>query len=247
MTRWIVDLTFVMFVCFSCGRAEISPSTEKAIVTHEQFTQAYGIVSKIDYLSFEYTRDGCYARALYMAMELASKEIPSSSMYAFQVSGDQPLQLEDGTRWNYHVAPMLKDGKDGEETVIDPAMKEGPYLPLKRWVSKMVYAGATPALARAQGSNYNSALAKGHMEDMISSITEMRPFKTSDIASACQTMYRYLGKEPQSGRGVDARRETLLNRTKGLLSELTVIDKLQPDSKSKSIACGGASFEIPQR
>ncbi len=94
----------------ACGQNQSGENSQsKALVTIDQAKQAFKIVADINYIPFTYIVDGCYARALYMSMELAAQKIPSSAYYIFGY-----LQPTDSVSWSYHVAPALQveDGED---------------------------------------------------------------------------------------------------------------------------------------
>jgi hypothetical protein len=69
----------------------------------------------LDYLPWDNTSDGCYARALYVSMHLASKGIPSNHIYVIARLG-HPLK---GGRWMWHVAPLVSDAQENL-WVLDP-------------------------------------------------------------------------------------------------------------------------------
>src|SRR5689334_17788201 len=80
-------------------------SSDQPLVSEATFNAAFRIVKAIDYVPFQYKVDGCYARALYMSMELASEGIESNAIFAF-ANEEAPLTVGD-IQWSYHVAPML--------------------------------------------------------------------------------------------------------------------------------------------
>src|SRR5687767_6751444 len=101
---------FGLLLVTGCGSADESPPTSdtQELVDQATFKKAFKIVSAIDYLPWEYKVDGCYARALYMSMELAAEGIPSNAAFAF---ADEFDELRVGEiEWQYHVAPMLQVG-----------------------------------------------------------------------------------------------------------------------------------------
>ena len=114
----------------ACGQAQKpAVSQSKALVTSSQAQAAFDIVSAIDYIPFTYIVDGCYARSLYMSMELAADKIPSSAFYMFGY-----LQPTDEVSWSYHVAPLLKI-RGQEAIVLDPAYEKEP-LTMTEWKAK---------------------------------------------------------------------------------------------------------------
>jgi len=107
----------------------------------------------VDYLPWEYSPDGCFARSYYVAMELAARGIPASqevvSLRWMQTATSAPrFTPVDGTRpgnapvlyrgavvtWDYHIAALLLPPVVAAPTVLDRAMESGP-VPLATWVA----------------------------------------------------------------------------------------------------------------
>lgn len=202
-------------------------SSLQAVVSQNQADEAFAIVYQLDYLPFNYIEDGCYARELYMSMELASDRIPSSAQYIY---GN--LRPTDDTRWSYHVAPLLKVGEE-EPWVLDPAFEDEP-LRLKSWIGKNFPAGRYRTAVKA-GSAYfdkNGRTSDFNDKRMVKNFEEMPTFLTSDIASACNVMYSYIARE---GEDIEYKRIKLLNRTAELVHDLARESKLEVRSISSRI------------
>lgn len=122
---------FSLFTLAACGQNSTQTSESKALVSQQQAAEAFAIVKDIDYLPFTYIVDGCYARSLYMSLELAAEKIPSSAHYVLGY-----LQPTQAVTWSYHVAPLLqlKDSTQ-EPWIIDPAFETGP-LTRTKWIEK---------------------------------------------------------------------------------------------------------------
>ncbi|MBY0371335.1 hypothetical protein K2X33_11655 [bacterium] len=86
------------------------------------FERAAEIIHSATYIPFTLNRTGCEARALYLAMELAAKDLPSRALV---VSGD--LRPQEGIRWPYHVALLLSAA--GEGRVVDLSLSALPFRP----------------------------------------------------------------------------------------------------------------------
>lgn len=120
-----------LFFLNACGSHQQGASETKALVSRAQAEQAFAIVEQIDYLPFSYIIDGCYARSLYMSLELAAQGIPSSEHYVYG-----QLQPTPEVGWSYHVAPLLqvKDSQQ-EPWILDPAFEQEP-LSRSQWIKK---------------------------------------------------------------------------------------------------------------
>jgi hypothetical protein len=122
---------FSLLALTACGPNAQQSSDTSALVSQGQANQAFAIVENIDYLPFTYIEDGCYARSLYMSLELAAQEIPSSAHYVFGA-----LQPTPAVVWSYHVAPMLQVKNSTQEPwVLDPAFEVEP-LTRTEWLNK---------------------------------------------------------------------------------------------------------------
>lgn len=219
---WLIALV-------SCGspapvvsNAALLVNAQSAKVSDEQAQLAYEIIAAIDYIPFTYTDDGCYARALYMAMELATRGLPSSAQF---LEGE--LSPDPYTSWWYHVALMLLVGANSEPTVVDPSLAATP-LPLSEWVP-LSHPAPGYRLFWVPGSVYASDEVFDNSEQapMIESLSELPMFRPRDLSDACKYMHRYIGYETElTWPERDAKRARLLARTRELLSQLAVIGKV---------------------
>ncbi|RZA24636.1 MAG: hypothetical protein EOP10_09310 [Proteobacteria bacterium] len=209
----------------ACGENQsVENSQSKALVTEAQAGRAFEIVKAIDYIPFTYIVDGCYARSLYMSMELAAKEIPSSAYYIFGY-----LQPTESVSWGYHVAPALKI-KGGESWILDPAFENEP-LSLAAWQAKNNPQGDFQNDLKA-GSAYfdpTGRTSEFNMNNMVQNFEEMPTFLTSDIASACTVMYQYIPLQKQTPSQSNAQRAKLVARTVKLVDALQNNGKLEND------------------
>lgn len=209
---------------FGCGQAsdettDQGDSETSAFVSSEQARKAFDVVYRIDYLPFNYIKDGCYARELYMSMELASFNIPSSAHYIYG-----SLRPNAQVAWSYHVAPLLKVD-ESEPWVLDPAFERKP-LKLSSWIGKNFPAGQYTTETKAGSAYFDFAgrTSQFNKSRMIKNFDEMPAFLTNDIASACSVMYNYIARE--SG-DIQYKRIKLLNRTTELVHDLKKRKKLE--------------------
>ncbi len=212
---------FLLSTIAACGggSSEESPSDISAYVSASQAGKAFDIVYDIDYLPFNYIKDGCYARELYMSMELASEKIPSSAQYIYG-----SLRPVPGTAWSYHVAPLLKVDNN-EPWVLDPAFEKSP-LRLSAWIDKNLPAGqyTTETKAGSAYFDFSGRTAEFDKSRLVKSFQELPAFLTTDIASACGVMYNYIAREEGD---IEYKRVKLLNRTTELVHELKQSKKLE--------------------
>lgn len=212
----------------ACGQVKAPQSSEtKAIVSLAQADEAFEIVQAIDYIPFNYIVDGCYARSLYMSMELAVKGIPSSSHYIYGY-----LQPTDEVSWSYHVAPLLKI-KGQEAWILDPAFETEP-LRLSAWIAKNNSQGRYTTEVKAGSAYFDQSGRTAEFDaiHLIQNFDEMPTFLTSDITSACTTMYNYIPAQNQTAATSRAQRAKLLTQTQVLTDALNELGKLENDGGS---------------
>jgi len=206
-----------------CGQRPLNTSQPAALVSLEQYQESYNIVRGVDYLPFQVTRDGCYARALFLAMELAAQGIPSSSTFVVAPRGGL-LYLSDGTPWLYHVAPMLQV-PGYAPMILDPAISAAP-MRQQDWLQAMH--GQNAFVYSLPGSDYGYRYGSQILSSQIvSSLDQMPPFRVEDIQHACQSLDKFWGEVP----GITAteraqRRQTLANRAVELGQQLQARGKL---------------------
>lgn len=233
----------------SDGGATAPGSTESDWVVQSAFDRAFTVVKGIDYLPFQYKVDGCYARALYMSMELASNDIESNAVFAFAQSG-APLVVGP-IQWGYHVAPMIEVGTTAENavhTVIDPALSSQP-ITQEQWVTMMGHPPSEPESQRptmlfVPGSDYAPAEAvadTSHADFDTPDFSHLAPFKASDIQSACGVMHGYLTLEQGSTPDEVLRKQTkLVARSVALVTALAAKGKLTADVAFSAETCAAS-------
>ncbi len=234
----------------SCAK-EQGQSQLDAHVTLDQFQRANQIISRIDYLPFGYTADGCFGRSFYMSMELAAESIPSSAQAVNICAPDEPdlytnpdnlLRLADGTAWSWHVAPLVV--LDGREYVIDPSMSA---VPMRRvdWMAYMSHqlpvnfnlvTATDPSKGRLQDAQCDQDLG---YELMVGSFDEMAAFEAPNVASHCSYMHAYISRLTSVSEATKAAMQVrLIERTKYLVSRLKELQKLEEFSQiDYDVAC----------
>lgn len=216
-------LILCLSIVAGCRHTVINDSETEAIVTLDQYRRAYSIIQKVDYIPFVVTRDGCYARALYMAMELAAEQIQSSSTFVLAAQGTL-LHLNDGTVWLYHVAPMLQV-PGYAAAIMDPSMAQQP-MAQSEWLAAMHGQGAT--VYSIPGPYYGYWYgSQPFQSNVISSFAEMPSFRVEDIQHACQTANMLIGEENNLTADQKAtKREKLADRTVYLGQMMVKVGKL---------------------
>jgi hypothetical protein len=220
------------------------------VITSGDLDRAASIVEATrDYLPFDYTTDGCYARATYMQMELLAADIPSRVVFvrtALNAQGDDFDGAAPTLRpvaWSWHVAPVVK--VDGVEWVLDPSVSplEGGKTPLDRWLKFVAGKNVVEApldelhqqvveeagkfiASRATSSQTDLFKIRNVREMVIKTTAEMEPFDRDTFLWEYWTLDQYtreavtLRNLPSTER--DERRERLLNRTLELAFALQV-------------------------
>ncbi len=86
------------------------------------------------------------------------------------------------------------------------------------------------------------------MSRMIQNFDEMPTFLTSDIASACTVMYRYIPLQDQDAQTSRTQRAKLLSRTAELVKSLEGVEKLDDNGvfSDSNTACRDAALAARQ-
>ena len=215
-------------------------SEQSARVTPQQAQLAAQLVdSTRAYLPFAYTVDGCYARALYMSMELASRRVPSSAQY---LRGE--LNPSASVQWGWHVAPMVEiDGTTGR-TILDPSLAPGGPIPLEEWIRLSNPRGSYQLFWTLGSTYYLTGFYTPNDQALpvIQSFAELAPFQKSDLEQACGVMSDYLSYE---GRSDEAQKRALLiGRTRSLANRLLGVGKLSGYQSQGALSCGGSSAPV---
>ena len=227
------------------------------IVTQSTFDKAYAIVKGIDYLPTRYLDDGCYARALYMSMELASNRIESNAIFAFAKDDTHELKVpggDPGDTWKYHVAPMLfvKTSAGNVPRVLDPAMTKAP-LAASTWVKNMgydlddpfvPYLRSTSGSRYVLGANYLDRLKQTATWTDTPSFAALKAFKVADVQHACATMNAYIPLEGGSASAAKSKQARLVARTTALVTALEKNGKLaEKASTFDAVTCGKCRWD----
>ncbi len=212
----------------------------EARVTPEQAVAAKAIVDSTKaWLPYAFKEDGCYARALYMSMELAGRGVPSSAQY---IQGR--LQPTPSIEWGYHVAPMVEVIGTTGRTILDPALAPGGPVTLTQWIALNKPFGSYQ-LSWTLGSEYvmdGSVRWNAQQTPVIESFSQLKPFKRTDVEQACDTMFQYMEYEGLSGTATKQR--LLLGRTRTLLNRLYSVGKLTGYTPGASVSCGSGG-QVP--
>ena len=270
---WVsVAFTALVTTNFACGSSsDPKPSGEDALsrddptsdgrrnqfrISSVDVSTAASAVQEVgatfNYLPYGYEEDGCYARALYVAMELAVHQIPSNALFAFATPG-RPLQVR-GMSWRYHVAPLLwvrgwQPNEPETTMVFDPGVSPGRPLTIDGWlhaIGRQHGEPGGPVLVSVPGSKYGIGGIETYYDALydVPSFAAMPAFNESDVLDACSVMYRYLNADTPYVGSNQAKQSMLLGRTRTLLDGLVAVGKLNHNAQFTEAACGavGARF-----
>lgn len=242
------------FLFTGCASPMLEDSQQRSdeLVSSQTFADAARVVQSINYLPFAYKQDGCYARSLYMAMELAYTGHESNAIFAFAKPG---TVLRVGkVEWGYHVAPMLFVGdayQSARWMVIDPSISST-ALDAVDWIGRMGFGASTPgsqypSVATVPGAalgpadpdfDARTASRSGTPITDVPNFASMPAFKVSKIQFSCNTMHSYLALE--NAPDVATKSATLVSRTSQLIVKLNSLRKISADATFNATECAGS-------
>lgn len=203
--------------------------------------RAKRVIRQIDYIPFSSTRDGCYARALYMGMELTIHGIPASNQYIF---GN--LKPERNINWSYHVAPMIEVGGVARFAVFDPSFAKEP-MTRQRWIKysrpvgqSQTYISPVTHYRKTSVQKYQYRRPGYSYSKRVKTMRQLPMFKISNIANACKVAWEHIGKENLSSGQKFRKRRRLMARTNYLVDRLQSLQKLPYGAKVMS--CKNAKY-----
>lgn len=234
--------------------AEEVAATSKDELTERDWDRAARYLSRINYLPWGYTNDGCYARALYYTMNLAAEGISANHVYIVAKPG---YGLGTNGTWSYHVAPLVSRDSTGELLVLDPiwAPANPQAIPLSRWYAMQTnYEGTpnAPELRVSPGNTYGQTGSGTPVPDPTSpdvarfreppSFSDMPAFSMGTINAACNIMHSYIDLEGLSTK--DTKHHDLSRDTKRLVTALADLGKLAGSPSELSSTCTQYAPEI---
>jgi hypothetical protein len=218
-------------------------------LAQEDFDATVQHLTALPWLPWAYTTDGCYARALYYSMLLATKGVPTNHLYVIALPGAPPL----GGIWAWHVAPSVtKDGDPNHVYVLDPVYDQTKALTNVEWVAHQGYADPAssryPSLHIHPGNSYLDQFNRrtplvnpaepdaSHYKEP--TFAAMPAFEMDDVSHACQVMHRYIDWEPGSSNDVRSEKHRSLAReTQRLVAQLATKGKLNGDPSELTASC----------
>ena len=227
-----------MFVIVTAMTAPASWAQEQRN-TYETIRTADHIISSMDYIPFTSVTDGCYARALYMGMELAVNGIAAHNVYI--VGKLRP----PGAKWKWHVAPSLTLVDTETDIVFDPSLADRP-LARSEWI-KMANSKNRPTIQIAPVTHYKMETVQQYAQKNrlgysankpITQLENLPKFHIADIADACKTAWDHIGKENLSSAKKQEKRGKLTQRTNYLVDHLMDVDKLDYGARVTNCASG---------
>jgi hypothetical protein len=202
--RWIrlSEVAFSLVALAACASPAPELATDDAEVVSEQtFQIARGVVQSVDYLPLDFPADGCYARALYYSMELATRKIESNAIYMIPaLSGPYPKL--GTTSWGYHVAPVIEVARSSAPPVawvVDPEVSRAP-LTIERWISSLAVTPEQVDIILLKGAAFNERMnamklaelpGGTYSEKLTASFDDMAPFDADAIQTACNELHKF--------------------------------------------------------
>jgi len=227
--KTLCQIVLASMLC-ACGSPPQLSLTQGA-VTFEELQSAVETVFGIDYLPFSQIKDGCYARSLYMAMELASLGIPVSSQFLIATKGS--LNPVTDIHWNYHVAPAVWLKDFSEPFILDPSLFTH-VSGRNAWIEKLnpteTYELKFAPASETVVTSASLKMGPKIRSEMIKSAEEIGEFRASDVTNSCRTMETSIQQETNlriEQKALKIRR--LIERTKYLLTRLKALG-LGPES-----------------
>lgn len=229
-------------LCFGGCKSRSRANLQDALVPSTKAADAYRIIEGTRaYLPYEYSADGCYARATYMQLELFAANIPSRVVFIRSTYDETSQNWTDGgplldpELWVYHVAPVIV--LNGQEMVLDPALASdstGGAMSLSDWLSTMKAKKFVEApvaalnlkvtesvdrfvLSRAANPDKGPIDSENVRGQVIHNADEMPAFSSESALYNFKTMDDYLIDAASMGRitnsELKARRDLLVKRT----------------------------------
>jgi hypothetical protein len=211
-----------LLLAAGCGSAATPVTTLDDSLTAQDYDTTVQQLTALPWLPWGYTPDGCYARALYYSMLLATKGVPTNHLYVVARPGTSL-----GGQWRWHVAPVVtKDSEPDRLYVLDPVYDQTRALTNVEWVAKQFFpdpaATNYPSLHVREGVSYldqfnvqlplaNPAApaAETYKEPAFAA---MPSFEMADVRAACDTMHRYIEREPNTTTAQKAEKHVSLGR-----------------------------------
>lgn len=237
-------LTLPILGCVLAAVASCAPTSEEPIaslddaLSTQDFDTTVKNLGALPWLPWAYTADGCYARAAYYSMLLATRGVPTNHLYAVAKQGTSLAGI-----WGWHVAPLVtRDGDPDHLYVLDPVYDQTRALTSVEWIARQGFAlpGASdyPHLHVHPGTSYFDqnlfALTVSDPEHPDAdryrepSFSVFPRFDVFVVGRACKTMHQYIDREPGTTAEGKTEKHTSLGReTKRLVRALADRGKLE--------------------
>lgn len=237
-----VSLVTSASLLFGCAPAPAEEEVDvlESALGAQDFDTTVQQLTALPYLPWAYTPDGCYARATYYSMLLASKGVPTNHLYVVA----QPYTTLGGM-WGWHVAPLVtKDGDPNHLYVLDPVFDQTKALTSLEWVAHQDHDNPSlatyPILHVHPGNSYLRQYAIQHKVVGVSSpvaadykepsFAEMPKFSMFVVNEACDRMHLYIDFEPgTTDDQKEAKHKLLGSETQRIVTALVSRDKIEGD------------------
>ena len=237
----LVSLAFglglVSLVACASSTADQVTGDDQNLSTQD-FDETVKELTALPYLPWGYTPDGCYARAFYYSMVLATKGVPTNHLYVVVKNDGSSL----GGQWRWHVAPVVtRDGDPTHLYVLDPDFSKTKALTNVEWVAAQGFPDTSvanyPNLHVWPGNSYMeqddsilplaSPAAPVAADYKEPTFDAMPAFEMTDFASACETMHDYIDIEPgRTAAQKTAKHQALGAASKTILASLVAKQKV---------------------
>ena len=130
-----------------------SSGTLRTKVSADEAAKIFRAMAAQKDIAYEYTKDGCYARAHLMAERIKRMGVLPGKLWTFangnSLSVITGFKDTDHVEWKYHVAVTLTVGEHGKyrTMVIDPSLYQWPVTPAEwRDIQRKAGSKTTPIL-----------------------------------------------------------------------------------------------------
>jgi hypothetical protein len=224
------------------------PETLDDALSQGDFDATVRHLTALPWLPWAYTADGCYARAEYYSMLLATRRVPTNHLYVVASPGTAL-----GGQWRWHVAPLVTKDSDREHLyVLDPVYDTTRALTNVEWVAHQGF--EDPAAYRYPSLHVHPGNSYAVPDDVVlplespgkpevakykePTFVAMPSFRMGHVDEACETMHVYIDWEPDTTASEKRdKHRSLAGETARIVAELAALGKIDGDPASLGSRC----------